>query len=204
MKKFSIKSFIAGFSIALVLMIGTVAFASDGLQTIEVLFNNIKVSINGNEVQNMDVEPFIYQDRTFLPIRFVAENLGMDVKFNETTNTVELVSNNNLGENKLKTDLISTVEEYIKNTNQETYVRELFGVWNRTKFEITSYKYDITTTDSIIHPYKSTVTCKTKFYSTKDYTTEEEATKDYNFVDVYESDSTLTYYYEDGKWVLQH
>lgn len=40
----------------------------------------------------MDVEPLIYSGRTYVPVRFIAENLGMTVKWNETTNMVEIES----------------------------------------------------------------------------------------------------------------
>lgn len=38
----------------------------------------------------MDVSPFIQSDRTFVPIRFVAENLGFDVLWDEATQTVTI------------------------------------------------------------------------------------------------------------------
>jgi hypothetical protein len=93
--KFSLKSFMLGVFISSVLFTSlSVTFANDvnliGSQNITAFFNDIKIKINGSEVENMDVEPFIYQGRTFIPVRFVAEELEMEVRWNETTNTVEL------------------------------------------------------------------------------------------------------------------
>lgn len=51
------------------------------------------VSINGIEKEVvMDVEPFISNNRTMLPIRFVAEALGFKVEWDETTRTVILTN----------------------------------------------------------------------------------------------------------------
>jgi hypothetical protein len=86
------KKFLVGLIIGMMLM-GAV-FADT--QTIEAFYNNIKISIDGNIVELKDaagnpVEPFIHEGTTYLPVRAIAETLGMQVKFNETTNTVELI-----------------------------------------------------------------------------------------------------------------
>jgi predicted house-cleaning noncanonical NTP pyrophosphatase (MazG superfamily) len=87
----SLKQFIVGLIVGVMLM--SAVFA--GTQTIEVFFNNIKISIDGKAVELKDatgnpVEPFIYNGTTYLPVRAIGEALGMEVKFNETANTVEL------------------------------------------------------------------------------------------------------------------
>jgi hypothetical protein len=87
------KQFIAGLIVgAMLLSVGTV-FA--GTQAIEAFYNGIKISIDGKAAELKDVagnpvEPFIYNGTTYLPVRAIAEALGMEVKFNESTNTVEL------------------------------------------------------------------------------------------------------------------
>jgi hypothetical protein len=85
------KKFLVGLIIGMMLM-GAV-FADT--QTIEAFYNNIKISIDGKAIElknatGSPVEPFIYNGTTYLPVRAIAEALGMEVKFNETTNTVEL------------------------------------------------------------------------------------------------------------------
>lgn len=87
------KKFLAGLIIGMMLM-GAV-FADS--QTIEVFFNNIKLSVDGNIVELKDangnpVEPFTYNGTTYLPVRAIAGALNMETKYNETTNTVELTS----------------------------------------------------------------------------------------------------------------
>ena len=57
---------------------------------------NIKLKIGSNILEKdgqpfeMDVAPFTQDDRTFVPIRFVAENLGFNVSWDEATQTVAI------------------------------------------------------------------------------------------------------------------
>lgn len=50
------------------------------------------VLINGTTV-TMDVSPYIYQDRTYLPLRFLAENLGGIVTWNDALGQVNIYFN---------------------------------------------------------------------------------------------------------------
>lgn len=45
----------------------------------------------GKDTRVMDVEPFIMNDRTYVPIRFVAEALGCEVKWNGETREVTII-----------------------------------------------------------------------------------------------------------------
>lgn len=87
------RHFIAGLIVGAMLLSVITVFA--GTQTIEAFYNNIKISIDGKTIDLKDavgnpMEPFIYNGTTYVPARAIAEALGMEVKFNETTNTVEL------------------------------------------------------------------------------------------------------------------
>lgn len=89
----SIKSFVVGIIVGIMLLSAFDVFADN--KNIEAFYNNIKLSIDGKMVELKDtkgnaIEPFIYEGTTYLPVRAIAEALGMEVKFNETTNTVEL------------------------------------------------------------------------------------------------------------------
>jgi hypothetical protein len=53
--------------------------------------------IVNNEEKLMDVSPMIINDRTMVPVRFIAENMGADVKWIGETKTVEIM----LGDKKL-------------------------------------------------------------------------------------------------------
>jgi hypothetical protein len=87
------KQFIVGVIVGAMLFSTITVFA--GTQTIEAFFNNIKISIDGTVVDLKDVagnpvEPLIYNGTTYAPIRAIAEAFGNEVKFNETTNIIEV------------------------------------------------------------------------------------------------------------------
>lgn len=84
--KQKLQGLIIGIVLTLILS-GTIALAAP--QMVEVLYNNIKISINGNAIKS-DTEPFIYNNRTYIPARAVAEGMGGTVFWNEDTNTVEI------------------------------------------------------------------------------------------------------------------
>ncbi|MEA3313702.1 MAG: stalk domain-containing protein [Caldisericota bacterium] len=62
--------------------------------TIELWIDNPKAKVNGAEVwidtDNHDVKPIIVNDRTMLPLRFVAESLGCDVGWDNDTRTITI------------------------------------------------------------------------------------------------------------------
>jgi outer membrane protein assembly factor BamB len=65
-----------------------------GEKTIEVWIQQPNAKINGNEVQidpyNSNIAPQIQEGRTFLPLRFIAENLGYTVEWVASTQTIHL------------------------------------------------------------------------------------------------------------------
>lgn len=81
---------------AVILCTGSV-LASPLTEMIEVTYNNIKLNIDGKEIIPKDVngnliEPFIHDGTTYLPIRAVSEALNKKVSWEETTSTVNVVS----------------------------------------------------------------------------------------------------------------
>lgn len=102
MKNFDIKSCAIGLIIGGLVMVSIPSFAAN--KSIQAFYNNIKLSINNKDIKFADgEEPFIVNGRTFLPAKYVAEGLGATIKWNETTNTVEVTSNSNTTTNSLKT-----------------------------------------------------------------------------------------------------
>lgn len=94
------KGFLSGIlvSVLLVGMVGT-AVATVGQRTVNVDYNDIKVTLNGATVNLVDangaaVEPFSINGTTYLPVRAVASALGLDVEWDSTTKTVRLAHNN--------------------------------------------------------------------------------------------------------------
>lgn len=91
------KGFMSGIlvSVLIIGMFGT-AMATAGQHTVNVDYNDIKVTLNGVAVNLVDangaaVEPFAINGTTYLPVRAVASALGLDVNWNGQTKTVELM-----------------------------------------------------------------------------------------------------------------
>ena len=86
-----------------------VAFAKSGTETLEVVYDNIKIVIDGRQCDPKDadgvsVEPFIYNGTTYLPARAVAEALGKNVSWDGEQSTVKIdtISDGDITEDELK------------------------------------------------------------------------------------------------------
>lgn len=130
MKK-RLQGLIAGVLIGTMLT-GGVVFAKQISETAELFYNNIKISLNGQDIQPKDangnyVEPFIINGTTYLPVRAVANALGMKVDWNGNTNTV-LLSNQKSKNNATGFDTsstsgeISVMKEYSWKTGNTNYI----------------------------------------------------------------------------------
>ena len=90
------KGFIAGMLVSAVLAgtIGTAA-ATIGSRTVKADYADIKITLNDSQITPKDatgatVEPFSVNGTTYLPVRAVANALGVDVDWNGDTSTVIL------------------------------------------------------------------------------------------------------------------
>ena len=73
----------------------TTAFAATGTIQKSLLYNNIKITLDGQTVTPKDangnvVEPFAIDGTTYLPVRAISSALGLDVGWDGATNTVIL------------------------------------------------------------------------------------------------------------------
>jgi hypothetical protein len=76
--------------ILIFLSISTITvLAKINFKTIQVVYMDLKININGKKI-NPDTEPFIFNGRTFVPIRFVSEALNKDVIWNDKTKTIDI------------------------------------------------------------------------------------------------------------------
>lgn len=73
--------------VGIILLLSATSFAGGYFKRIDVLINGAKIEID-REIIDTDTEPFIYNNRTFIPIRAVAEGLGCEVKWDDKTNKV--------------------------------------------------------------------------------------------------------------------
>ena len=95
MKNFNLKSFVSGMTV-MALLSTTVAFAAPVLTNLQVYTGTIKkIMINGvdktpSEQSNPELQPFIYNDRTYIPLRYISENLFKNVGWNGDTGTITI------------------------------------------------------------------------------------------------------------------
>lgn len=71
--------------------------AATGVVDAKLTYRDIKLVLDGREITPTDAagkstEPFILNDSTYLPVRAIAEALGLDVKWDNETSTVSIVS----------------------------------------------------------------------------------------------------------------
>lgn len=82
-------------AVVLAFSLGVVATATAGEVQKTLTYRNIKITINGSTLTPKDangnvVEPFIIDGTTYLPVRAVANALGLEVGWDAASNTVSL------------------------------------------------------------------------------------------------------------------
>ena len=156
MKK-RIQGFVAGV-LAGVLLFCSFVYAKQSVELVERVYNNIKITLNGNEIVPKDangtmVEPFIIDGTTYLPVRALATALNLNVDWDGQTKTVVLADKNDTSHTHSFSQYICTqcgihdkehtyefLIEYVKHfgTSNETLVQ--FDVYGDGRFYLT---YDI-------------------------------------------------------------
>lgn len=83
------KKFITGFTLGALIFSSSIIYAASGSTLLEVYYNVKDMKINNKS--NMPTErPFIYNGTTFVPIRYIAENLGQQVLWDNENQTVKI------------------------------------------------------------------------------------------------------------------
>lgn len=91
--KFNFKGVCLGFIAGVIAMGAVPAMAKSGTDYIDIVWRNIKICVDGVQMTPKDsagkeLEPFIYNGTTYLPVRAVAEAVGKDVTWDSSTSTV--------------------------------------------------------------------------------------------------------------------
>lgn len=81
----------------LVTTLAVPALASSLTKTAQLVYNDIKITLNGSAVTPKDangsvVEPFTIDGTTYLPVRAISNALGLGVEWDATTKTVKLIN----------------------------------------------------------------------------------------------------------------
>lgn len=75
-------------TLVLTLVLGTAAMAAAGKNVL--IFPGVHITVNGQDATPTDKEVFLYNDTTYVPLRFLSELFGLNVGWDESTNTVLL------------------------------------------------------------------------------------------------------------------
>ena len=65
---------------------------------------DITVTLDGNQIEFPDAKPYIFKERTLVPIRFVSEAMGADVSWNGEESEVNIVK----GRDNIITHILSS------------------------------------------------------------------------------------------------
>lgn len=100
-----LKGLVAGLLIGTTVAGGSV-WAATGMRSIDVMFDNIKIYMDGELVEPKDangqtVEPFVYNGTTYLPVRAVSNAIGKDVSWDGVEKVVYLGAKPGSSENWL-------------------------------------------------------------------------------------------------------
>ncbi len=105
---------------------------NSGSDTIKLPINSKTISVNGEE-KTIDQPAVISQDRTFVPVRFVAESLNMTVSYNDKTREISIVSKKQKEAPKSQNQTES--DEQIKNQNANTNENVVNSLENQNKVD---------------------------------------------------------------------
>ena len=82
-------------SLIFIVIFTSTVVASTGTKTIQAVFRNIKIIVDGKLITPKDatgniVEPFIVNGTTYLPVRAISDALGSNVNWDGDTNTISI------------------------------------------------------------------------------------------------------------------
>jgi hypothetical protein len=153
----TIKGFIIGVCSALfITILFTSVLGAEKLISIDVLYNNIKILLYGQELDIKDVngnnvEPFIYNGTTYVPIRAVSEAFGKSVTWNADTGSVE-IRDKNIEQKKDSISFETQPDGKIVITSNPDDFKEVTTdeVWDKMKMQI-FYVHDNRTEEYLVY-----------------------------------------------------
>ncbi len=147
-------SLITGIIIGAVLF-GSLCVYADGEAMIKIYYNVKDIVINKVSKMPEEEKPFIYNGRTYVPLRYIAENLGYEVDWDYETSSVligETEKENSVypGEKPNGIDYMNYQEGHTFNSFRYGYNTSIIkdNVGNEFDSYILMYIDDITTNDS--------------------------------------------------------
>lgn len=135
------KSFIIGLATGLTVAGASLVLANSQIQAI--LNDQIKVTLNGqvqefkDETTNETQYPITYHDRTYLPLRTVANLVGVDVDYDANTNTAIL-------DNKAHSSY-----DIFRNNIKEQMTKYSWGVFSTETGQVYGHNFRVILTDKM-------------------------------------------------------
>lgn len=144
-------------TLVLILVLGTAAVAAESIynRQITATYGRIKFKVDGKDVTNQieskyGTPAFVVEDRSYVPVRAIAELMGLEIKYDNNTHTAEIIdlkANEYEKELKSKDAEISKLKKEIetlkKNVVEETSLKKIedklnkdFGTHKNVDFDI--------------------------------------------------------------------
>ncbi|MBQ2663864.1 MAG: copper amine oxidase N-terminal domain-containing protein [Clostridia bacterium] len=112
------------------------AYAEPAEVTINAYFNNYNIIINGTDKSKTpeDSRPFIYNERTYVPLRYIGESLGKEVIWDGDTSTIYI--------NDQDTDDENTNSESYESTDTNQQMDDALEQYRSIVGQADTYQYD--------------------------------------------------------------
>ncbi|HEX9059690.1 MAG TPA: copper amine oxidase N-terminal domain-containing protein [Clostridia bacterium] len=107
-------------------------------KTIKLKIGDRKASVDGVET-TLDTSPIIYKDRTYIPLRFVAQSMGKKVVWDDNTNTILINSTTQFDR---ISEIIKKRDQVMKSLNYKYTTNEDMSVGDNKTLCITEVKVD--------------------------------------------------------------
>lgn len=123
-------------------LVGTAA-ATIGSRSVQADYSDIKITLNGTQITPTDangnvVEPFAVNGTTYLPVRAVADALGVDVQWDGKTGTVVLSGTSGVSRQTVD-ELTLYFDLYMLADNYATLSDKVDALWDIIELRPTGY-----------------------------------------------------------------
>ncbi len=203
--------------LAILVLSTLIVHASIGTRTASLLYENIKILLDSREIKPQDatgkeVEPFIIDGTTYLPVRGIASALGLNVGWDDATKTVVLSTPGVFSGGVTVYEDDNVVIEFAGTSTKElaytdiVYYYANFNIKNKTEKELTfqpdaisfnGISYQLTGSEEVA-PMS---TGKISFYTTEEVLPLSGINKTSGTVRVIDFEADITDWSYDAKWV---
>lgn len=125
--------------VLITLILTGVAYGATALRVIEVVYNSVNLSVNGNRIV---ADNILYNGTTYVPLRAIAEALDKDVAWDNSTKSASINDKNNTQRGVITVDQVPFDIEILRpNSIGTVYMEATYK--NNTNYPITSINLKI-------------------------------------------------------------